>query len=186
MSRQPPSSVLSAGQGQRRGTQCRGPPAALRNHGVFPWDLALLGLEGWGKVQTVGQRREPRNVGRAHTEARARGATIFIQIPLFKRPDFPLMVKSNGRKHGKLKERQWGSGCALLCHQSTQLEVRMPAFSWLPPLLYLLFCVTLTESLNISGPQLPYLINGGHRLVNLTNSSTLFLCSAYEKFSQAG
>lgn len=65
--------------------------------------------------------------------------------------------------------------CAI---KSTQLEVQMPAWSWLPPLLYLLFYVTLTESLNISGSQFPYLINGGHKLVNLTNSSTLFLCFA--------
>lgn len=109
MSRQPPSSVLSTGQGQGLGTQSRGPPAALRNHEMFPRNLVLLGLEGWGKVQTVGQRRESQNVRIAHAKAQACSATIVIQVSLLRRPNFPLMVKSNGRKHGKLEECQWRS-----------------------------------------------------------------------------
>lgn len=57
-----------------------------------------------------------------------------------------------------------------------------------PPLLFLIFCVTLNQWLSISGSQFPQLINDGSGLNNLTNSPTLFCFSVLfdDKFFQAG
>ena len=89
-------------------------------------------------------------------------------------------------KHGRLKDCQWGSWRRPSARSRDSARSGNACVELAPPLLSLLFCVTLTESLNISGSQFPYLINGGHRLANLTTLLLSFSVPLDEKFSPVG